>query len=234
VVHHLGLAIVRGDFAPGSTLARGDELAASIGVSRTVLREAMKVLADKGLVESRPRAGTRVRDHREWNLVDPDVLAWRREAGPDLEFLRHLSEVRLVIETTAARLAATRATAADLARIRLDVDTMSDVVDDLERYRLVDLELHASILRAAHNPVLAQLGATLSGGIAASGEVTRHRPGGHAYSLPLHVRIVECIEERDPAGAEAAMATLVRRWTEDIELVLAAEMTALTTSDARR
>ncbi len=220
VVQQLGLRIVRGEYRPGQVLARGDELAASMGVSRTVLREAMKVLADKGLVESRPRAGTRVRGHNEWNLVDPDVIAWRRQAGPDLDFLRHLSEGRLVVETDAARLAALRATADDLARIRHHVDVMERVGNDVDGYAAADLDLHAAILRATQNPLLAQFADTLAEGLTASREVTRHRPGGHGYSLPLHVALVEAIERRDGRRAAAVMATLVTRSMDDIEMVL--------------
>jgi len=77
VVHALGLRIVRGESQPGETLARADDMAAAMGVSRTALREALKVLAEKGMVESRPRSGTRVRRRSDWNLVDPDVIAWR-------------------------------------------------------------------------------------------------------------------------------------------------------------
>src|SRR5690606_18675459 len=135
----------------------------------------MKVLADKGIVESRPRAGTRVRRHDDWNLVDPDVIAWRRQAGPDLDFLRHLSEVRLVVETDAARLAALRATPDDLVRIRGFLTTMEQVLADVGAYAVADLELHAAILHATHNPLLAQLADTLAEGLAASREVTRHR-----------------------------------------------------------
>ncbi len=220
VVHALGLRIVRGDYQPGETLARADDMAAAIGVSRTVLREALKVLAEKGMIESRPRSGTRVRSRSDWNLVDPDVIGWRREGGPDLQFLRDLTEVRLIVETDAARLAAERATPDDLERITALSATMERHVDDIDRYAAADLELHAAILLATHNHLLAQLADTLSEGLTASREVTRHRPGGHGYSLPLHVRLVESIVARDPAGAESVMGTLVRRSLEDIELVL--------------
>jgi len=220
VVHALGLSIVRGEHQPGETLARADDMALDIGVSRTVIREAMKVLAEKGLVESRPRSGTRVRRRSEWNLVDPDVIAWRREAGPDLPFLRDLTEVRLIVETDAARLAAERATLEDQEQIATHLATMEDRLGDIDAYAAADLELHAAILRATHNPLLAQLADTLSEGLRASRDVTRHRPGGPAYSLPLHGLLVERIVAHDAAGAEAAMRTLVSRSQEDIELVL--------------
>lgn len=220
VVHNLGLAIVRGEHLPGETLPRADDLAASMGVSRTVLREAMKVLAEKGLVEARQRSGTRVRRRADWNLVDPDVIAWRREAGPDLEFLRQLSEVRLVVETDAARLAAERAVDEETVRMMTLIGVMEASVADVDRYASADLELHAVILHATGNPLLAQLADTLSEGLVASRDVTRHRPGGPAYSLPLHRQLVERIVAHDGPGAEAAMAELIRRSVDDIELVL--------------
>ena len=164
-------------------------MAAAIGVSRTVLREALKVLAEKGMVESRPRSGTRVRSRSDWNLVDPDVIAWRREAGPDLEFLRDLTEIRLIVETDAARLAAERATTRRPRRAsRRCRPRWSAIVDDIDGYAAADLELHAAVLFATHNPLLAQLADTLSEGLIASRAVTRHRPGGLGYSLPLHVQ----------------------------------------------
>jgi DNA-binding FadR family transcriptional regulator len=153
------------------------------------------------------------------------VIAWRREAGPDLEFLRQLSEVRLVIETDAARLASERASERDLARIRELIRLMEDQLADTDGYAAADLELHAAILHATHNPLLAQLADTLSEGLAASRAVTRHRPGGHGYSLPLHVQLVDRIVARDGDAAAELMATLIVRSMEDIELVLAGAAT---------
>jgi DNA-binding FadR family transcriptional regulator len=96
---------------------REAELCAQLGVSRTVLRESMKVLADKGMVEMKPRAGTRSRPPDEWRLLDADILTWQAEAKPDAQFLLHLCEVRLAIEPTAAGFAAVRASAAELEAI---------------------------------------------------------------------------------------------------------------------
>src|SRR5918911_4134642 len=97
VVHEIGVRIVRGELEPGEQVP-DDGLLDDPGVSRTVLREAIKVLAAKRLVESRPKTGTRVRPRRDWNLLDPDVLAWRLETAPDAGFFRDIAEVRRMIE----------------------------------------------------------------------------------------------------------------------------------------
>src|SRR6478736_587945 len=104
VVHTIGLAILRGELQPGDPLPTEEELNADRGYSRTVLREAVRVLAAKGLVHAQPKTGTRVRPRSEWNIADPDVLAWRVEAGADSELYQQVTEVRIGIEPQAARL----------------------------------------------------------------------------------------------------------------------------------
>src|SRR2546423_14262737 len=116
VVHDIGVRILSGELQPGDALPL-DDLTGEPTVSRTVLREAIKVLAAKRLVESRPKTGTRVRPRHEWNLLDPDVLAWQIEAGPDPGFLQQALELRRMIEPSAARLAADRATEQEIAAL---------------------------------------------------------------------------------------------------------------------
>ena len=116
-VHRIGVQILRGDLQPGDALPGEDELSGEYAVSRTVLREAVKVLAAKGLVEARPKTGTRVRPRSKWNLLDPDVLAWRFEASPDGDFFRNIVELRRIVEPEAARLAAERATDEEIAEL---------------------------------------------------------------------------------------------------------------------
>ncbi|RWF40725.1 MAG: FadR family transcriptional regulator, partial [Mesorhizobium sp.] len=94
VVEQIGLRIVQGDFLPGEALPNADDSSEMLGVSRTVLREAIKVLAGKGLVESRPKTGTRVRPRSDWNFLDPDVLSWRYAGGVSAEDVRALFELR--------------------------------------------------------------------------------------------------------------------------------------------
>jgi DNA-binding FadR family transcriptional regulator len=113
IVHAIGRQIVNGDIRPGEVVP----VEAGLTASRTVLREVIKVLAAKGLVESRPRTGTRVRPRHAWNLLDPDVLAWHQEGASTAAFLRQLSEVRLIVEPAAAELAARRAGESELQAI---------------------------------------------------------------------------------------------------------------------
>ena len=112
VVEQIGLRIVQGDFLPGEALPNADDSSEMLGVSRTVLREAIKVLAGKGLVESRPKTGTRVRPRADWNFLDPDVLSWRYAGGVSADDVRALFELRRAIEPMSAALAAQRATPA--------------------------------------------------------------------------------------------------------------------------
>src|SRR5215475_2628274 len=113
IVHTIGKQILRGDLRPGDPIPVPHDLPAS----RTAVREAIKVLAAKGLVEARPKTGTRVRSREAWNLLDPDVLAWRQDGAPPLRFVRSVTELRSIIEPAAASLAATRASSTDLAAI---------------------------------------------------------------------------------------------------------------------
>src|SRR5260221_13806182 len=125
IINRLGLAILRGELVTGnSEICSELLLCRTLQVSRTALREAIKVLASKGLVELRPKVGVRVRPRSEWRLLDPDLLAWQSEAGVDEHFIRNLCEVRLVVETAAAELAATRATAEERDRLQQHYDEM--------------------------------------------------------------------------------------------------------------
>src|SRR5438034_2683712 len=121
IVHAIGRRILSGDLRPGDLLPAEPDL----GASRTVVREAVKVLAAKGLVESRPKTGTRVRPRDAWNLLDPDVLTWQQDgAAASEELLRKLTEVRRIIEPAAAELAAARADAADIAALERALEAM--------------------------------------------------------------------------------------------------------------
>jgi DNA-binding FadR family transcriptional regulator len=119
-----------------------------------VLREAIKVLAAKRLVESRPKTGTRVRPRRDWNLLDPDVLAWQIEAGPDANFLGQALELRRMIEPAAARLAAERATDDQIAALYRAYEEMTAAGDELDAFMEPDLRFHSLLLEACRNELL--------------------------------------------------------------------------------
>lgn len=213
VVHDLGVSIVRGDIGPGETLPIDEETAAS----RTVFREAVKVLAAKGLVESRPKTGTRVRERRCWNLMDPDVLAWRLEADPANALLLDVFEVRELIEPAAAALAAKRADPAQVEALDGAFAEMVDAVDDLDAYIAADLRFHATILEACHNELLEQIGATLRAVFRVSFARTSQAPGASARALPLHGTVLETIRAGDAEAAEAAMRRLIERTAASLE-----------------
>ena len=156
VVQGIGRRIVRGELAPGEILPEQGELSRKLGVSRTVVREATKVLAAKGLVESRSKRGTVILPRSDWRLLDPDVLGWLTEAGLDPEFLRSMFEVRKIIEPAAVRLAAERATPEELAAIQSTFEAMSRAEDEAT-YLDADVRYHAMLVAATHNDHLVQL-----------------------------------------------------------------------------
>jgi GntR family galactonate operon transcriptional repressor len=220
VVHQIGLSIMRNEFLPGDALLSEPELSLQLNVSRPVLREALKVLAEKGLIEARPRTGTRVRPREEWNLLDPDVLAWQYEVGPDEAFLEAICEVRLMFEPMTARLAAVRATAEEVETIERCCSQLQEVVDDVEQYISADLAFHTAICAGAHNELLQQITATLAAPLRVSRVVTSRLPGANRQAMPFHQRIAEAIRLRDAQAAEEAMRSLILLTTDDVHHAL--------------
>jgi DNA-binding FadR family transcriptional regulator len=212
VVEWLGVRIVSGEFRVGSRLPNEDELAAQIGVSRGGLREAVKALAAKGLVVARPRVGTSVQPREDWNLLDPDVIEWRSRVRDD-QFVRDLLELRLIVEPGVARLAARRADADQVARLSAACAEMEESAPDLPaseaRFIAADLAFHLTLLRACGNELVAQLSRLLESGLEHSFEVTVHLSDGVARTLPLHLKVLESVEQRDGDGAAEAMRSML-------------------------
>lgn len=219
IVDALGQQIVRGDYRPGESLPNEADLGANLEVSRTVVREALKVLAAKGLVDSRPKTGTRVLDRANWSLIDPDVLSWQVEVAADLGLFRDLSEVRSIIEPRAAGLAALRRTGEEAARLAELVHELDGVADEPERYIPVDLALHGAILQATHNELLARMTRTIEVALAASRRITVKAPGGPRSAMPFHRDVVAAIHARDEEGASSAMYALVAGAARDLDAV---------------
>ncbi len=215
-VYEIGRRIVGGELKPGDLLPEA-ELIAELDVSRTVLREAIKVLGAKGLVEARPRVGTRVSARNRWRLMDPDVLAWQSETGLDERFLRNLAEVRYVIEPAATRLAAQRATEEEIHMIEEAYKQMEAHVVHSEAFIVADMQFHFGILAACHNEILEQMSSAIGEALEASRVVTIEVPGSATAHLPLHKVLVEAIREREPDAAESAMRKLIERVQSDID-----------------
>jgi DNA-binding FadR family transcriptional regulator len=220
-VDHLGEAIVAGRYAPGASIPPEPVLGESLGVSRTVVREAVKSLIAKGLVTTGPKVGTRVLTEEHWNWFDPDVIGWQAKAGLSPEFLRDLQDLRRIVEPAAVRLAAERATTEDIARIEAAFDGMTRAVKDGGDYITYDLRFHQGLLHACRNRMLIQMSKALSALLRTSFELSASKKGGPASSLPLHRAVLDAIIARKPARAEKAILILIDGAYQDIEQVLA-------------
>ena len=216
VVDQIGMRIVQGDFPPGEALPTADDSTEMLGVSRTVLREAIKVLAGKGLVESRPRTGTRVRPRADWNFLDPDVLSWRYAAGVSADDVKALFELRRAIEPMSAALAAQRATPEQVADLNAALAEMEEVCDDGERFAKPDLLFHQTILRMTGNELIGSLAALVETALIMSFRLSNDNPGGQRHSLPLHREVARKIAAGDGAGAQKALLVLIDNAEEDV------------------
>lgn len=225
VLELLGRRMVGGDLGPGTVLPREAELAEDLGISRSVVREAMRVLAAKGLIETRQKLGTRVRPHAAWNLLDPDVLAWHVAAGPDPVLARQLVELRRMIEPPAARLAAVRRTDKQLAGITEALLGMRNATGAAAYYR-ADLAFHRAVFAACGNPLVDRLGDIVAAVLEVSFGLQQRSLLTVESGLPLHAAVHERIESADPDGAEAGMLAIID--AAEIELDR-----ALTTEPAR-
>jgi DNA-binding FadR family transcriptional regulator len=218
---HLGRAIVAGRYPAGAAMPPEPILCEELGVSRTVVREAVKSLVAKGLVSTGPKVGTRVLPQGEWNWFDPDVVTWQSQAGLTREFLRDLQELRRVVEPAAVRMAAERATAQDIADVESAFAGMKKAVEEGGDYVTHDLRFHQGLLRACHNRMLMQMSKALSALLRTSFEISTIRKDGPRNSLPLHREVLDAVVAHDPRRAEKAILVLIDGAREDIEEVLA-------------
>jgi len=215
VAHYLGTEIVSGRIAPGETLSGEIAHAAALDVSRSAYREAVQVLTAKGLVESRPKAGTRVLPRSRWNILDPMVLAWAFSAEPDVAFVRDLFELRAVVEPAAARFAAER-------RDKDDIKTLKDALAKMRRHtlateagRMADRAFHDALLRASHNNALIALSASISAAVSWTTEFKQRSRALPRDPVPDHAKVCDAIVAGDAEAASMAMRALVELALED-------------------
>jgi DNA-binding FadR family transcriptional regulator len=220
-VDHLGEAIVAGHYPVGGSIPPEPLLCEELGVSRTVIREAVKSLIAKGLVTTGPKVGTRVQPSDAWNWFDPDVIIWQSKAGLTPEFLRDLQDLRRVVEPAAVRLAAERATDQDIADIEAAYEGMRHAVEEGGDYVTYDLRFHQGLLKACRNRMLVQMSKALSALLRTSFEISTSRKDGPRSSLPLHRAVLDAVIAKQPARAERAILVLIDGAHEDIEQVLA-------------
>ncbi|MGP7797144.1 FadR/GntR family transcriptional regulator [Sphingomonas sp. CLY1604] len=217
IAHKIGTAILSGEYQPGDTLSSEVAFSEALDVSRGAYREAMQVLAAKGLVESRTKAGTRVLPRGRWNLLDPDVLAWAFAGEPDRQLIRSLFELRAIIEPGAARLAAERRTREDLKR-------MKDALAGMRRHtlgaaagRAADHEFHEAILAATRNDALVTLTAGIGAAVSWTTVFKQRARALPRNPIPDHARVYDAIAAGDGPAASEAMRTLVNLALDDMQ-----------------
>jgi GntR family galactonate operon transcriptional repressor len=217
VLDGIGQQIVSGRVAPGHRLPTEMELARRFGVSRPSLREALMALARKGLVEARARRGTTALGKEHWDFLDPDVLRWMAIAPPDPEFLIVLLEARNIFEPAAARLAAQRATPAQIVAIeRAYRDMAAALPDDLDACCRHDLALHEGIIAASGNVLLIRLAATIRTALLSLIQISSDARESYESSLAEHHAVVAAIRQRAPEEAQQAMQRLLAGTARDL------------------
>lgn len=225
VAQKMGTSILSGVLQPGEHIPGEIEQSAAMGVSRTAYREAIRILTAKGLLESRPKAGTRITARERWNLLDPEMLAWMFMGKPNKAFALDLFELRNLLEPEAAQLAAHR-------RKPEHLDAMAEALGDMQNFGLGtekgqagDRRFHTTLLAAAGNLALASLASSIG---AAVKWTTFYKQAAYEVPrdpLPEHLAVYHAIKDRDPAGARAHMEELIALAAQDMGLELAADRT---------
>jgi DNA-binding FadR family transcriptional regulator len=210
VVHELGGQIVRGERTPGEAMPTEDRLVEQLGVGRSAVREGVKVLAGKGLLASRTSDGTRVRARSSWNLLDPDVLAWRYDPAPSEEDIRVLADLRVALEPGAARVAAERADAAAVQQIDQALAALHATVDDPDAFIEADLAFHRAIFAASENDLLLYIHEVISIALRSVRHLHTRAVTHNRETLPAHERVARAIRQHHHRQAEEAMLTVVQ------------------------
>jgi len=216
IVEELGQRIVGDEFGPGGLLPTEPQLAADLGVSRNALREAIKVLVSKGLVEVRPKTGMRVRPAADWKLLDREVLSWHAFSSRHLDHSFDLVELRMIVEPRASYLAAKRATPAEITAIDAACTRLEGCVGKPDLVPEADIAFHRSILLASHNAILDHLGSLVASLMQIQVLMTTQHRGSFERGLPLHRALTDAIGRHDASGAEEISLRLVQMPYEDL------------------
>lgn len=211
IVHKLGVDIVTGKYSGKNAFPIESEICDKYGASRSIVREAIKVLNAKGLLIARPRRGTSVRPENEWNLLDPDVLYWMLNRRFSLSLLKHFTRARLAIEPAAAAEAARTATKKQIAEIENMLNCMAESAQGLHDPLEVDIEFHTSILAASNNPFFYNMSPMIETALSFSIRFTNKQLRRNFASVEEHGRIFEAIRARDEEGAARETRELLQR-----------------------
>ena len=205
VCREIGRRIVAGLFPEGHFIDDESKLCKRYNVSKSVVREAVKILVAKGLLEVRRGNGTRVRQRASWNLLDDDVLAWHQGVEPETDFLRKLIDVRLMVEPNAAFWAAGAATTEQIKEISKSHNDMENA-KSIQEFVVADAKFHRAVLRGANNELLTAMEGVIFSALLSSIKITNNDPiDNRERSLPLHYKILKAIETQNKEKAEFAM-----------------------------
>jgi GntR family galactonate operon transcriptional repressor len=222
IVRDLGSQIVAGGWHPGDNLPPEGALCAQYSVSRSVLREATRVLVAKGLVVSRQRAGVIVRPQSDWHLLDPDVLIWFIQSKPRQEFIAKLIEIRRIFEPAAAGMAAKVASDSSLHAIARAYERM-EAAKTRDELLEPDLAFHRLIAEATGNELITYIGNMLSLALRESIKLSSSHPNTHALSLPRHKAILTALLNRDSLAAQQATLVQLRGTQDDFREIIESE-----------
>ena len=211
----IGINILSGEHKSGDILPNEMEASNNHDISRSGYREAIRILAAKGLVESRPKLGTRVTERSRWNILDPEVLGWMFASEPSAEFVNSLFELRLITEPAAAALAAERRTQSDIDKMAACLEVMKEYTLATEIGRNADLEFHACLMGATKNEALTSLSTSIGAAVAWTTIFKQRQNALPRDPLPDHIAVFEAIERKDANYARWCMETLVRMALKD-------------------
>jgi DNA-binding FadR family transcriptional regulator len=218
IAEYLGVQIMNGEYAPGAVFPTEVALGTSLSVSRTAIREAIKVLASKGLIEVRRKTGTRVRPAQDWNSLDPDVISWKfSEENGVRGAIGDLTELRRIIEPGCAYLAAQRASKNQILEIEKALQEMESATGKTEATVEADLRFHLAILDATHNSFMRPFGALIQAGLRVSFRLTNADKKAYSRSLVKHRTVYAAIKSGSAEQAEEAMHSVLRGSHRDIE-----------------
>ena len=209
IVQELGTSIVSGVYSSDNKFPIEADLCIQLGVSRSVLREAVKMLTAKGLVGARPRQGTWIEPEDNWNFLDPDVLRWLLERKFDITLLEEFTEMRLVVEPLAAALAAKRASDSDLILIRNSLARMLAAEQGDDDPYEADVAFHVAVLKASGNRLIKQLQELISTALRFSIRLTNRFKGVEFASFEAHEAVANAIIARKPKAAAKAMTIII-------------------------
>lgn len=219
VARKLGSDILMGRYAPGESLGGEIEHSEALHVSRTAYREALRILIAKGLVESRPKAGTHVTPRHRWQLLDPDILAWMFSSEPDEAFVRDLFELRGIIEPAAASLAARRRTHAQIDEMHRCLDVMGTLGLACEQGQVADRQFHRVMIEATGNDALISLAGSVGAAVQWTTQFKQRAEANPRDPIREHEALLEAIAAGDSARSLKAMIELIDLALADMKLL---------------